>query len=97
MKINKILALSLALLAFTSIAKADNCDPNDPNYDAGSCVALGGTPGVPGSATQGGGNSGPGAPEGAPIDGGASIMIAAGVAYGVKKLRGRFAKKTVKA
>ena len=38
----------------------------------------------------------PGAPENAPIDGGLSLLVAAGVGYGAKKLKERKNNKLIK-
>jgi hypothetical protein len=42
---------------------------------------------------QGPGSGGPSAPTGVPIDGGASLLLASGAAYGLRKLRQRRAQK----
>jgi hypothetical protein len=42
---------------------------------------------------QGPGSVGPAAPTAVPIDGGASLLIASGAAYGLRKLRQRRAQK----
>jgi len=42
---------------------------------------------------QGPGSGGPTAPTAVPIDGGASLLLASGAAYGLRKLRQRRAQK----
>lgn len=54
-------------------------------------IALADDPGNPGDVL-GGGGSGLTA-EGVPVDGGASLLIASGVAYGIKTMRKRKAVK----
>ncbi|WP_425489802.1 PID-CTERM protein-sorting domain-containing protein [Hymenobacter citatus] len=53
------------------------------------CAALGAYAQGPGSGGPGSGGPSPGGPTQAPIDGGASLLLAAGAAYGVRRLAGR--------
>jgi hypothetical protein len=84
MKTAKITLLALAMLAITSVSKADICIEDTEGFDATACVELGGTVGTPFNN-----NGGPGGPSGVPLDGGASLLIVAGVGYGLKGLRNR--------
>lgn len=68
---------AITVLPFAS--KADVCNPADPDYDQVLCDLQG-----PGSGGPGGG--GP-APAGVPVDGGASLLMAAGAAYAVRRFR----------
>ena len=52
---------------------------------AGVCLLAGSL--VPALAQPGSGGPQPGAPTAVPIDGGASLLLAAGAAYGLKRLR----------
>jgi hypothetical protein len=91
MKTVKISILMLAIIAFTASSSfaAGLCDSNDPvNGDEQACTDLGGTYG-PGNSTPGDVGGGPGAPSGVPLDGGVSLLVFAGVGYGVKQLRAR--------
>jgi hypothetical protein len=87
MKLVKVSFLALALAFTASVSKADICIPTDPDFDAVSCVELGGQ--VGNSSGNGGGPSNPG---GVPVDGGASLLILSGIGYGVKSLRSKFGK-----
>ena len=52
---------------------------------AGVCLLAGSF--VPALGQPGSGGPQPGAPTAVPIDGGASLLLAAGAAYGLKRLR----------
>jgi hypothetical protein len=90
MKVFKLFLLSVALLSISTVSRASGlCDSNDPvNGDEQACTDLGGTYG-PGNSTPGDVGGGPGAPSGVPLDGGVSLLVFAGVGYGVKQLRAR--------
>lgn len=87
------LAVTVSLTAVApfmiSKAFADICVPTDPDFDAADCAANGGTIGTP--IGIGGGPGGGGT---VPIDGGLSLMLAAGGAAGLHKAwKNRVAKK----
>jgi hypothetical protein len=90
MKVFKLTLLSLALLSISTFSRAAGiCDSSDPvNGDEQACIDLGGTYG-PGNSTPGDASGGPGTPSGVPLDGGVSLLVFAGVGYGVKQLRAR--------
>jgi len=69
----KLLVLPASLLLFSTLAYADPCNPDDVDFNPVICGVPSGGPNTP--------------PIGAPIDGGASILLGSGVAYAVKKLR----------
>jgi hypothetical protein len=89
MKLLKLSVLTLALLGTATMSKADVCVTTDPDFDEQTCTQLGGTVGTP--LGQGGS---PGSPSGVPLDGGASILLVAGVGYSIKQLRKRNNKNT---
>jgi len=69
----KIVVLPALFLFLGTAAYADPCNPDDPDFNPDLCGQPSGGPNTP--------------PTGAPIDGGASILLGSGVAYAVKKLR----------
>ncbi len=83
----KTLLTSLALAILFS-----SCDPNaDKQVGNANRLANTTTGGGGGGTTGGGGStggSGTGSPTDAPIDGGLGILLLAGTAYGVKRIRG---------
>jgi hypothetical protein len=87
MKLVKVSFLALALAFVASVSKADICIPGDSDFDAVSCVELGGQVGQ--SSNNG---AGPSNPLGVPVDGGASLLILSGIGFGVKSLRNKFGK-----
>ena len=74
----------------SSAAFADVCDPTASDYDPTQCSTSGSGSGAPGGASGGGSSNGAGT---VPIDGGASLLIAGGFAYGAKRYRALKAKK----
>ncbi len=79
----------LTLVAFTltfSAAHADICIPTDPDFDAADCAAAGGTVGTPIGQAGGPGSPGGPSPANVPIDGGLSILLAAGGAMGARRV-----------
>jgi len=74
----KVAAIALFLVATSSVAFADPCVPGDADFDAEDCAGLGGTEGTPVGQS---GNPG-----------GASLLIASGVAFGIRKMRKNNAK-----
>lgn len=72
--------LAYASPVFVSQSKADICVPSDPDFDATDCANAGGVVGTP--IGIGGGPGGGGT---VPIDGGLSLMLAAGGAFGARK------------
>lgn len=83
----KVAAIALFLVATSTVAFADPCVPGDADFDAEDCAGLGGNVGTPVGQS---GN--PGGASGVPIDGGASLLIASGVAFGIRKMRKNNAK-----
>ena len=81
--LKKSLFLFVSLFFVISFAKADECCPDDPDFDAGNCATNGGTLLAPGC---GGGGPGPGA-AGIPLDGGASIFALGAAIYGIRRMR----------
>jgi hypothetical protein len=77
--LKKFLVLPALLLVLTTTAYADVCNPDDPDFNQSICDG-------PGSGTQD-------TPAGAPIDGGASILLASGAGIALKKLRDSRKKK----
>ncbi|MES2386803.1 MAG: hypothetical protein V4543_02275 [Bacteroidota bacterium] len=77
----KIILLSFALCLTVLAVRADVCVPTDPDYDPIDC------------AENGGGNVNAPGPGVIPVDGGASLLLVSGAAYGVKKLKAARAKK----
>jgi len=75
----KVLITAFAVLAINA-AYANICNPNDPDYDIIQCAGL-----VSGGNT----NGAPAQPTTVPLDGGVSLLIAAGigVAYKAAKLK----------
>ena len=59
--------------SFVNRVYADICVAADPDFDAGDCVANGGTVGIPIGI-----GGGPGGAGGAPIDGGLSVILGLG-------------------
>jgi hypothetical protein len=85
----KKLLILLAFTLFTLGAYADVCHFGDANYDPIDCAAQNGTitglPGMVGNANA------------VPVDGGASLLLASGLAMGTRKLRAlRKARKEAK-
>jgi hypothetical protein len=81
MKSQFIKAALLMALAFSLplASQADVCVPTDPDFDQVLCDLNGGGGGGPG----GGGAP----PSGVPVDGGASLLLAAGVGYAMRRFR----------
>jgi hypothetical protein len=70
--LKKLLVLPALLLLLTTSAHADPCNLDDPDFNPDLCNSP----------------SGPtGPPVGAPIDGGASILLGSGIAIAAKKIR----------
>jgi len=85
MKALKFSVLTVALMAIAATTSfADVCVTTDPDFDEQTCTQLGGTVGTP--LGQGGS---PGSPSGVPIDGGASILLAAGLGAAYKRLKAK--------
>jgi hypothetical protein len=59
----------------------------------GSALVLAASLALPAQAQPGSGGPTPGATTAVPIDGGASLLLAGGVAYGLKQLRARRAAR----
>jgi len=70
--LKKLLILPALLLLLGTAAYADPCNPDDPDFNPDLC-------GAPTGPTD--------PPVGAPIDGGASILLGSGIAFAAKKLR----------
>jgi len=60
---------------------------------AGSTLVLAASLAMPAVAQPGSGGPTPGSTTAVPIDGGASLLLAGGVAYGLKQLRARRAAR----
>ena len=56
---------------------------------AGSTLVLAASLAMPAQAQPGSGGPSPGAVTAVPIDGGASLLLAGGVAYGLRQIRAR--------
>jgi hypothetical protein len=68
------------LVTLSLPALADECCPDDPDFDGANCTLNGGT-----ILPTGCGGGGPAAT--VPIDGGASIFAGIATIYGVRRLR----------
>jgi len=87
LKTLKVAAFALSFVVVSTVAQADPCVSGTPDFDAADCAALGGNIGTPV------GTSGtPGGAGGVPVDGGASLLIAGGIAMGIRKMRANKAK-----
>lgn len=84
--LRKALLMLVLGMALPLASMADVCVPTDPDYDPVLC-ALGG------SGSGGPGGAGPG-PQAVPVDGGATLLAAAGMAYAAKRFRRNKATKT---
>lgn len=76
----KVLAATLVIgfVYLAPQAKADVCVPTDPDYDPVLCAAGGSGSGAPGGA---------GGAAQVPVDGGASLLAAAGIAFAGRKFK----------
>lgn len=81
----KLFTLAVLVLAMSS-ARADVCVPSDPDFDPADCAAAGGTVGTPVGTGGGPGSPGGPGPAGVPIDGGLSLLLAAGGAMGARRV-----------
>lgn len=70
--------LVVGMMYLSTVAKADVCVPTDPDFDPVLCSAGGSGSGAPGGA---------GGTAQVPVDGGASILAAAGIAYAGRKFK----------
>jgi len=73
--LKKLIILPAFMLLLTTGAFADPCNPDDADFNPSLCDG-------PGSGT-----GSTDVPSGVPLDGGASILLASGAVFGIKKLR----------
>ena len=72
--LKKLFIVPALLLIISTGAFADPCNPDDADFNPALCDG-------PGSGTTQDG------PNGVPLDGGASILLASGAGFAIKKLR----------
>ncbi len=81
MKISTIAKATLTMVValwLPSASYADVCVASDPDFDPVLCAAGGSGSGAPGGA---------GGSAAVPVDGGASLLVAAGVAFAARKMK----------
>lgn len=83
----RALLLFAASLAISFSSMADICIPTDPDFDPIDCALNSGTIGTAVGITGAPGAPATPAASGVPVDGGASILALAGMAYARKRMQ----------